>query len=169
MPTPTQPPASAIPPLPDRRQPPWIMRRVVDPLTVWAVGRLGLDDHNGTRVIEVRGRTSGAWRATPVKLLELDGQRYLVAMYGQTYWARNLKASGAGRIRQGRHVIEFSAVELDDAAKLPVLRAYFKRWWALVARMTSVSSPEAPDEEIAAAAHLHPVFRLEPPGPKASV
>ena len=153
--------------MPERRQPPWIMRRVADPLTVWAVGRLGLDDHNGTRVIEVRGRSSGAWRATPVKLLELDSQRYLVAMYGQTGWARNLRASGgAGRLRLGRAVTEFSAVELADADKLPVLRAYFRRWWPLVARMTPVRSPEAPEAEIAAAAHLHPVFRLDPPGTK---
>ena len=165
MPTSAPQSASTIPPMPDRRQPPWIMRHLVDPLTVWAVGSLGLDDHNGTRVIEVRGRTSGAWRATPVKLLELDARRYLVAMYGQTGWAKNLRASGAGRLRQGRAVTDFTAVELKDADKLPVLRAYFQRWWALVARMTPVSAPTAPDEEVAAAAHLHPVFRLEPPAP----
>ena len=166
MPTTTNQAAGASQPLPARRLPPWIMRRVVDPLTIWAVGGLGLDDHNGTRVIEVRGRTSGAWRPTPVKLLELDGQRYLVAMYGETGWAKNLRAAhGAGRIRMGKTITAFMAVELPDAARTPVLRAYFRRWWSLVARMTPVRSPEAPDAEIAAAAHLHPVFRLDaPPG-----
>ena len=163
MPTTTNPSASQ--PLPARRLPPWIMRRVVDPLTIWAVGGLGLDDHNGTRVIEVRGRSSGAWRATPVKLLELDGQRYLVAMYGETGWAKNLRAAhGAGRIRMGKVITDFTAVELPDAARLPVLRAYFRRWWSLVARMTPVTSPEAPDAVLAAAAHLHPVFRLDAAG-----
>src|SRR5258708_7462030 len=166
MPTSSAPPPPAVPALPARRQPPWIMRHLVDPLTVWAVGGLGLDDHNGTRVIEVKGRTSGVWRATPVKALELDGRRYLVAMYGQTGWAKNLRASGAGRLRQGRALTEFAAVELASADKVPVLRAYLKRWWALVAPMTTIRSPEAPDEEIAAAAHLHPVFRLEQPAPK---
>jgi deazaflavin-dependent oxidoreductase (nitroreductase family) len=148
-------------PIPSYRRPPWIMLHVVDPLTIFAVGRLGLDDHNGTRVVEVKGRTSGLWRATPVKLLELDGRRYLVAMYGKTQWARNLRAHGGGRMRLGSQATDFRAVELGDEEKVPVLRAYFRRWWSLVAQMTTVTSPDAPDEEIARAASLHPVFRLE--------
>jgi deazaflavin-dependent oxidoreductase (nitroreductase family) len=138
----------------------WIMRRVVNPLTLLLVGRLGLDDHNGTRVLEVRGRTSGVWRATPVRLLELNGQRYLVAPQGQTDWARNLRARGSGRMRLGGHITAFQAVELSDEEKLPVLRAYFTRWWNLAAQMTSITSPAAPDDELLRAAPLHPVFRL---------
>jgi hypothetical protein len=61
-------------PIPARRRSPWIMQHVFDPLTLFAVGRLGLDDHNGTRVLEVKGRTSGQWRANPVKLIEVDGR-----------------------------------------------------------------------------------------------
>ena len=38
------------------RRPPWIMLHLIDPLTVLAVGRLGQVDHNGTRVLEVKGR-----------------------------------------------------------------------------------------------------------------
>jgi len=147
--------------IPVYRRPPWIMAHVFDPLTVLAVGRLGLDDHNGTRVLEVKGRTSGVWRATPVKLLELDGRRYLVAMYGETQWVRNLRAQGGGRIRLGSQATDFRAVDLGDEEKLPFLRAYLRRWWSLVARMTTVTSPNAPDEEITRAASLHPVFRLE--------
>lgn len=33
----------------------------------------------GSRVLAVRGRKSGAWRTTPVNLLTVDGQQYLVA------------------------------------------------------------------------------------------
>ena len=142
------------------RQPPWVMTHMVDPLTLLLVGRLGLDDHNGTRILEVKGRKSGTWRTTPVKLLEMDGRRYIVAMYGQTNWVRNLRAQHCGHLRLGNQIIEFQAVELEDANKLPVLRAYFKRWWSLVAQMTTISSPDAPDEEIAAAARLYPVFLL---------
>ncbi len=148
-------------PLPARRRPPWIMAHLFDPLTVFMVGRLGLDDRNGTCVVEVKGRVSGAWRATPVKLLELDGQRYLVALYGQTGWVKNLRAQGGGRLRLRGQLNDFRAVEVGDAEKLPVLRAYFKRWWSLVSRMTPVTSPDAPDGEIARAASLYPVFRLE--------
>jgi deazaflavin-dependent oxidoreductase (nitroreductase family) len=148
-------------PVPPRRRPPWIMQHLVDPLTIFAVGRLGPDDHNGTRVLEVKGRTSGVWRATPVKMLELDGRRYLVAMYGETHWVKNLRAQGGGRIRLGSRVTDFRAVELADKEKLPVLRAYMKRYWSLVSGMTIVASPDAPDREITRAASMHPVFFLE--------
>jgi deazaflavin-dependent oxidoreductase (nitroreductase family) len=143
------------------RRPPWIMRHLFDPLTRFLVGTLGVDDRNGTRVIEVKGRTSGAWRATPVKLLDLDGRRYVVAMYGETQWARNIRAQGGGRLRLGGQVADFRAVELTDEEKIPVLRAYLRHWWSLVARMTTITSPDAPDEEIAREAPMHPVFRLE--------
>jgi deazaflavin-dependent oxidoreductase (nitroreductase family) len=106
--------------IPARRRPPWIMQHVFDPLTLFVVGRLGLDDHNGTRVLEVKGRTSGEWRANPVKLIEVDGRRYLVAMYGETQWVKNLRAQGCGRLRLGAASTDFRAVELDREDKLPV-------------------------------------------------
>jgi deazaflavin-dependent oxidoreductase (nitroreductase family) len=152
---------SPISSFPSYHRPSWIMLRIFDPLTRLLVGKFGMDDRNGTRVLEVQGRASGLWRATPVKLLELDGQRYLVAMYGTTDWSKNLRARGFGRIRFGRQVFAFRAHELADDQKIPILRAYLKRWWSLVAQMTPITSPNAPDAQIAGAAYLHPVFSLE--------
>jgi deazaflavin-dependent oxidoreductase (nitroreductase family) len=122
---------------------------------------LGLDDHNGTRVIEAQGRRSGVWRSTPVRVLDLNEHQYVVAMYGESNWARNLRSQRLGRIRRGKHLDEFRAVEIGGRDKLPILRAYFKRWWNLVSGMTIVTSPDAPEEEIAKAAPFHPVFRLD--------
>jgi deazaflavin-dependent oxidoreductase (nitroreductase family) len=147
--------------IPAYRRSSWVILHVVNPFTRLAVGRLGLDDHNGTRVLEVKGRNSGQWRATPVRLLEMDGRRYLVAPQGETDWVRNLRVQGGGRIRLGSHVMEFRAVELTDEEKLPILRAYFTRWWSLAAPLTTVTSANAPDEEFITAAPMHPVFRLE--------
>ncbi len=45
---------------------------------------------------------------------------------------RNLRASGEGRLLLGRRSETFTAVELDDADKAPLLRAYLKRWKAEV-------------------------------------
>jgi hypothetical protein len=36
----------------------------------------------GSRVLAVRGNASGAWRTTPVNLLDHDGRRYLVSTRG---------------------------------------------------------------------------------------
>ena len=82
----------------------------------------------GSRVLAVRGRSSGAWRTVPVNLLVVDGERYLVAPRGTTQWVRNLRAAGGGELRVGRRVEKFTAEELGDDAKPAVLRAYLRRW-----------------------------------------
>ena len=45
--------------------------------------RLGVSIY-GSRVLYVRGRTTGQMRSTPVNLLTIDGTRYLVAPRGIT-------------------------------------------------------------------------------------
>jgi deazaflavin-dependent oxidoreductase (nitroreductase family) len=137
------------------------MLHVVNPLTRFSVGRLGLNGTSGVQILEVKGRKSGLWRGVPVRPLELDGQRYLVALQGETQWVRNLRAQGSGRLRLGSHIVDFRAVELADELKVPVLHAYFRQWWSVSAPLTTVASPDASDEEIARAAPLHPVFLLE--------
>src|SRR5215475_1347931 len=82
----------------------------------------------GSRVLAVRGRKSGEWRTTPVNLLTVDAKEYLVAPRGQTDWVRNIRVARGGELRLGKKVQPFSAVEVDDDAKVPLLRAYLKRW-----------------------------------------
>src|SRR4029079_19161371 len=76
-------------------------RKVFNPL-VARLTKWGLSV-KGSRVLEVRGRTSGEARTTVVNLLTVDGVRYLVAPRGETQWVRNLRAAGAaGALRVGR-------------------------------------------------------------------
>jgi deazaflavin-dependent oxidoreductase (nitroreductase family) len=114
----------------------------------------------GSRVLEVRGRTSGEWRRTPVNLLTLDGERYIVAPRGHTQWVRNLRVSNEGRLLLGRRAEPFSAVEIEDEAKVPVLRAYLKRWKAEVGVFFEGVGPDSSEEELGRIAPNHPVFRL---------
>jgi deazaflavin-dependent oxidoreductase (nitroreductase family) len=146
--------------IPEYRPSSWAIVHLVNPLTRLLVGKLGLDN-DGVRILEVKGRNSGVMRATPVRLLELDGRSYLVALQGETQWVRNLRARGGGRLRLGHQIKEFRAAELADSEKLPVLQAYLRHWWSQSASLTMVSSPEAPDEEIMMAAPTHPVFRID--------
>ncbi|MDX6580636.1 MAG: hypothetical protein QOJ47_2185, partial [Gaiellales bacterium] len=79
--------------MPDRYvRPGWFTKHVFNRI-VAGLTRLGLSVL-GSRVLEVRGRTSGEPRRVPVNLLTLDGERYLVAPRGETQWVRNLRASG---------------------------------------------------------------------------
>ena len=114
----------------------------------------------GSRVLEVRGRKSGEWRSTPVNLLELDGARYLVAPRGQTQWVKNLRVNPEGRLRVGRRTEPFSAAEVAEAERPPLLRAYLKRWKWEVGTFFGGVGPEAPEEELARIAPDHPVFRI---------
>jgi deazaflavin-dependent oxidoreductase (nitroreductase family) len=141
-----------------RKRPGWFTAHVFNPL-VGLLTRLGLS-LMGSRVLEVRGRSSGEPRRTPVNLLELDGERYLVAPRGETQWVRNLRASGEGRLLVGRRAEPFAAIELADAEKIPILRAYLKRWKAEVGAFFDGVGPDAPDDEMARTAPKHPVFRL---------
>jgi deazaflavin-dependent oxidoreductase (nitroreductase family) len=114
----------------------------------------------GSRVLEVPGRKSGEPRRTPVNLMSFEGRRYLVAPRGHTQWVRNLRASGSGRLLVGRRAEDFSATELADDEKPPLLRAYLKRWKWEVGQFFGGVGPEAPDAELRRIAPDHPVFRL---------
>jgi deazaflavin-dependent oxidoreductase (nitroreductase family) len=127
--------------------------------TVAALTRAGVSFW-GSRVLEVPGRRSGEPRRTPVNPMTFEGQRYLVAPRGNTQWVRNLRASGRGRLLLGRRAEEFSAVELPDADKPALLRAYLKKWKWEVGQFFAGVGPDAPDEELRRIAPDHPVFRI---------
>jgi deazaflavin-dependent oxidoreductase (nitroreductase family) len=141
------------------QEPGWFTRHVFNPLVALST-RLGLS-LAGSRVLEVKGRKSGEWRKTPVNPLELDGHRYLVAPRGNTQWVRNMRASGGGRLVQGRRSEEFGATEVPEAERPPILRAYLEKWkWEVGAFFGGVG-PDSSDEELLRIAPDHPVFRIE--------
>ena len=142
-------------------QPGWFTKNVFN-RAVWWLTRMGISVY-GSRILAVRGRKSGEWRTTPVNLLVLAGVRYLVAPRGHTQWVRNLRAAGSGELRVGRRAEPFTAMELDDEEKLPILRQYLKRWkWEVGAFFQRVG-PDAPEEDLRRIAPDHPVFRLATP------
>ena len=114
----------------------------------------------GARVLAVRGRTSGEWRTNVLNPMELDGERYLVAPRGRTQWVRNLQVAGEGELRVGRRVETFTATEVADADKGPVLRAYLDRWGWEVGRFFEDLSKDSDDAAVAAVAPDFPVFRI---------
>ena len=142
------------------RAPGWFTRNVFNQLVAFLTKR-GMSVL-GSRVLAVKGRTSGEWRTTPVNLLTYEGHRYLVAPRGETQWVRNLRAAGEGRLLLGRRGEPFSAVELaEEDVKVPILRAYLKRWKAEVGVFFDGVGPDSTEEELRAEAAKHPVFRIQ--------
>jgi len=117
----------------------------------------------GARELRVVGRTSGQVRTTVVNLLDVDGQRYVVAPRGTTDWVRNLRAAGRGELRLGRRVERFRAVEVADAAKDPILQAYLERWAFEVGKFFEGLGKDSSAAELAAYASSFPVFAVTAP------
>jgi deazaflavin-dependent oxidoreductase (nitroreductase family) len=143
------------------KRPGWFTKHVFNRL-VAAMTRLGISVW-GSRVLRVRGRTSGEWRTTPVNLLTFDGQRYLVAPRGETQWVKNLRKAGGGELQLGRKTEPFRAVELPDEERPDVLRAYLKRWKAEVGIFFDGVGADSPEEDLGRIAPDHPVFLVETP------
>lgn len=116
----------------------------------------------GSRVLAVRGRTSGEWRTTPVNPLTYEDALYLVAPRGVTQWVRNLRAAGGGELRLGKRAEAFTYVELPDDEKPDLLRAYLRTWKMEVGAFFDGVGPDASDDELRRIAPGYPVFRIVP-------
>nr|WP_134006329.1 nitroreductase family deazaflavin-dependent oxidoreductase [Streptomyces sp. 846.5] len=134
------------------------MDRITRKVMIWLTNRgISILD---SRVLAVRGRKSGEWRTTPVNLMTLDGERFLVAPRGHTQWVRNMRAAGGGELRLGRKAEAFTAVEIADADKPAVLRHYLKRWAWEVGYFFEGITADSPEEDLERIAPGFPVFRI---------
>ena len=113
-----------------------------------------------THLLTVPGRTSGVAWSTPVSIVQIGGNRWLVAPYGDRNWVRNARAAGWVELRRGRRSERLGVEELAPAEAVPVLREYYRagRVTRPFFEVTLDSSPE----EWLADAPRHPVFLLVP-------
>ncbi|HEX5503010.1 MAG TPA: nitroreductase/quinone reductase family protein [Thermomicrobiales bacterium] len=118
------------------------------------------------RVLTVQGRKSGRPHSTPVSTLTVDGRRYVVGGLIGADWVKNARAAGWGLLARGRQVERVALIELPEAERAPILRAFprevpagvgfFRRLYDLPADRAAL--PDA----FAALAPRCAVFRVEP-------
>jgi deazaflavin-dependent oxidoreductase (nitroreductase family) len=142
------------------QQPGWFTKNVFNRVVAGST-RLGLSVW-GSRVLAVRGRSSGEWRTTPINLLSYRGERYLVAPRGVKQWVRNIRARGEAELRIGRRREPIKVVELSDDEKPDLLRAYLRRWKMEIGAFFQGVGPESSTEELRRIAPGYPVFRILP-------
>jgi deazaflavin-dependent oxidoreductase (nitroreductase family) len=111
-------------------------------------------------ILTVPGRSTGRPYSTPVDIITIDGERWLVAGYGSANWVRNVRVAGEATLRRGRHSHRFKVEEVEATDAVPVLRKYIGEIW--VTRAYFDATPDSSDEEIAAELPIHTVFRLIP-------
>jgi len=73
-------------------------------------------------LLTVRGRKTGLPRSTPVAVAEIAGRLWLVAPFGESDWALNLRAAGDATITSGRRREDVTARELDSDERLAFFR-----------------------------------------------
>ena len=135
------------------------------PITRFANGVFGVMTRRGRGanyryMLTVQGRRSGVARSTPVDVMELAGQRWLVAPYGEVNWVKNARASGQVELSRGDTVSRWKAEEVRGLAAVPAIRRYITS-----VRVTAAYwevDADSPDEAVTAASEQHPVFRLTP-------
>ena len=140
------------------KEPDWFTRHIFNSV-VKGLTHLGVSVW-GSRILEHRGRTTGELHHVPVNLLTIEGTQYLVAPRGQAQWVRNLRAAGQGELRVGRRTQRFTATEMADADKPPVLREYLRKWGWEVGRFFEGVTADATEEQIRGIAPGFPVFRI---------
>ncbi len=128
--------------------PGWMVRMNV------AVLRLGLKV-GSQYLLTVPGRMSGAPRSTPISIVVLDGERFIVSAFADADWVRNVRAAGGASLRRGTHTEEVRLVELPEPERDPILRTFLQQ---VPGGVRFFESPE-PDAVVAAASR-YPVFRV---------
>lgn len=70
------------------------------------------------RLVTIRGRKSGQPRTAAIAVIEVAGERWVWAPWGEVNWVRNLRAAGRATITQGGRQEDVTAIELDPAQRV---------------------------------------------------
>jgi deazaflavin-dependent oxidoreductase (nitroreductase family) len=119
--------------------------------------RLGLMP-GPTYLLTVPGRRTGRPMSTPVTLVEDDGERWLVAPYGDVGWVRNARAAGQVTLSRGGRSEALPIRELSPADAAPVLQRYVTR--VPITRPYFDARSDSPLTAFETESPRHPVFVL---------
>ncbi len=130
-----------------------------------ALNRLGVSFGTWS-ILSIPGRKTGKMRSTPVSVLHVNGQRYVVTGF-ETQWVKNARKEGRGMLARGRRSEQVVLVELPVEERSPILREFPRQVPHGVRYFEKLLNLPGDPEALAAAAPRCPVFRLDclPPNP----
>jgi deazaflavin-dependent oxidoreductase (nitroreductase family) len=111
-------------------------------------------------LLTVHGRKSGLPRTTPVSLVEYDGQRWLIAAFGEVDWVRNLRAAGEASLKRGRHPEHIFVKELSAEEAAPILKQILAGAPGFLLKNFD-AKPGSPLKDFEREALNHPVFLVQ--------
>jgi hypothetical protein len=114
------------------------------------------------RVLQTRGRVSGAARHTPIGVLLREGRRYLVSPDPGRDWVRNLAGDPACALRGGGESSSWRAVPAGGDEAAGAVRAYLGAVTTPWAVRAFPFAPDAGLDEVRAHLSELAVYRLDP-------
>jgi deazaflavin-dependent oxidoreductase (nitroreductase family) len=108
-------------------------------------------------LLTARGRKTGEPRSTPISVVTVDGERYIVSAFAEADWVKNVRSAGEASLSRGKRTETVDLVELPEREREPVLRAFLEQVPGGV-RFFESSEPDA----VVASANRYPVFRVVP-------
>jgi hypothetical protein len=111
-------------------------------------------------ILSIPGRKTGKLRSTPISVLHVNGQRYVVTGF-DTQWVKNARRGGKGILARGRKQEQVVLVELPVEDRAPILREFPRQVPHGVQYFEKLLNIPGDPEAMAAAAPHCPVFRLD--------
>lgn len=130
---------------------------LMSPLAKWGFGPDVL------HVLTTTGRKSGQPRSTPVNVIAMNNERWIVSPYGERGWVKNVRAGGEVRIRRGSKDEAIHLEEADAQTAAPVLQEYVRT--TPITQPYFDVTPDSSQVAFVAEAVKHPVFRVVAKGP----
>jgi len=138
----------------ERRAPSWL--KWVNPINRFLLSR-GIGPAP-QYVLTTVGRRSGKLRSTPVAVLTVEGERYLVAGYDGSDWVKNARAAGRATLRRGDKLEDVALVEVAVGQRAALLQQFARTIRGGQSFLTVAAG--APRAAFERAAPQHPVFRV---------
>jgi hypothetical protein len=128
--------------------------------------RVGLRK-NPLSTLTVKGRKTGKEHSVKIRVIEHDGQRWLVAPYGAVNWVRNIRVARQAVLSKSNQSETIWVEEVAPAVSAPILQQYLSV--AEAVRPQFSATPASPLAEFEAEAAGHPVFRITHSTPRRSL
>lgn len=143
----------------ERRAPGWL--KLLNPINRFMLRRgIGPAPQH---LLSIAGRKTGRARTTPVAVVSVGGERYVVAGFDGSDWVKNARAAGRGALQRGRDIKQVTLDEVPVGERGPILEVFARHVRGGRAFLT-VPTDAAP-RAFADAAVRHPVFHVSS-GPK---
>jgi F420H(2)-dependent quinone reductase len=146
------------------KRPTWVRRHAYDPAIRALILRLGWTGFGKTDTIQVlciRGRRSGRWYRHPVGVCTYAGDDYIVSFYGDSEWARNMRAGCESRLEQQRESRAIRGVELEEQEKRDFLRYLIAKYGLITRVWWKISPKHVTAEDMDRLVARYPIFRIE--------